>query len=37
MFKNRGKTGSTVAVFDSAEEADSAFEQLEGVLGKVFF
>lgn len=34
MFKNRGKTGSTVAVFDSAEEADSAFEQLEGVLGK---
>lgn len=36
MYKNKGKRGSTVAVFESIEEADNAFEHLEGVLGKVF-
>lgn len=36
MYKNRGKTGSTIAVFESSEEADNAFEHLKGIVGKVF-
>ncbi|KAG0564955.1 hypothetical protein KC19_8G152400 [Ceratodon purpureus] len=34
VYKNKGKRGSTVAVFESIEEADNAFEHLEGILGK---
>lgn len=36
MYKHRGKKGSTIAVFESTEEADNAFERLEGVSGQVF-
>lgn len=36
MFKNRAKTGSTVAIFDSMKDADDAFDQLEGVLATVW-
>lgn len=36
MFKNRAKTGSTVAVFNSMKDADYAFEQLKGVLATVW-
>jgi len=32
VFKNRAKTGSTVAIFNCMKDADDAFEQLEGVL-----
>lgn len=34
VYKNKGKRGSTLAVFESIEEADNAFEHLKGVLGK---
>jgi hypothetical protein len=36
VFKNRAKTGSTVAIFNSMKDADDAFEQLEGVLAMVW-
>ncbi len=35
-MKSRHKTGSTYAVFKSMEEADSAFEQLQGFHAVVF-
>ncbi len=35
-MKSQHKTGSTYAVFKSREEADSAFEQLQGFHAVVF-
>ncbi len=36
-MKSQHKTGSTYAVFESREEADSAFEQFQGFHAVVLF